>query len=301
MMQVFRYVLLIYAAGVAAVLYAIARFPAATFIDAVPAVMKLGTVALLAAVAAALFFKDRVSDRGQRIMMGAILLIVLVPTLYAAGAWIHAMATSWSGGEVHYHADYEVVVQDENGAYHQLDLIDPEEFCQQSQHESTYMCRLNDRVGTTEYHEHNDRRIHLEGTFKQREDATLAAFFATFGGELSNDRLVYPTNEEDWTVSDDGERTVKILVKKGVGGTRHWCAIGPEETVTAEQVCNDPYTGTPARSPDQYIISPFQRGPTLDDIWIVYDNATVTGALNDLQEDDRYKQFEQEKTGEGYQ
>ncbi|MFB6295067.1 MAG: hypothetical protein ABEI97_04870 [Candidatus Nanohaloarchaea archaeon] len=300
-MHVLRYVLLGYVVGVAAVWYAVAQFPGATFTEAVPAVMKVGTFALLVAVAAALVFKDRVSDRGQRVLMSAILLIVLVTTVYAAGAWLHAMATSWSGGEVHYHADYEVVVQDDAAEYHQLDLIDPDEFCQRTRHESTYMCKLNDRVGTTEYHEHNDRRIHLEGTFKQREDATLAAFFDTFGGELSNTRLVYPTNERTWNVSDTGDRSLKILVKKGVGGTRHWCAIGPEQSVTAEKVCNDPYTGIPARSPDQYIISPFQRGPTLDDIWIVYDNATVTEALHDLREDDRYKQFEQEKTGEGYQ
>jgi len=300
-MKVLRYVLLAYAAGTAAVVYAVARAPDVVFTDAVPAVMRLGTAALLVSVTAALLLKDRLSDRGHRLLMGAILLIVLVPTLYAAGAWIHGMATSWSGGEIHYHADYEVVVQDQNGDYHQLDLVDPDEYCQQSRHESSYMCRLNDRVGATEYHEHNDRRIHLEGTFKQREDATLAAFFDTFGGELSNDRLVYPTDGQVWNVSARGDRSVKILVKKGVGGTRHWCAIGPGETVTAEQVCNDPYTGTPARSPDQYIISPFQRGPTLDDIWIVYDNVTVTEALTDLQDDDRYRSFEQEKTGEGYQ
>lgn len=299
-MDVLRYALAMYAVGTAAVVVAIVRFPDAVLTDAVPSVLKLGTLALLLSLGAALVFKNRVSERANRVLMGAILLIVLVPTIYAAGAWIHGMATSWSGGEVHYHADYEVVVQDDDGRYHQLDLIDPEAYCKQSQHESTYMCRINDRVGTTEYHEHNDRRIHLEGTFKEREDATLRAFFRTFGGELTNDRLIYPTNEREWSVSDSGDRSVKVLVKRGVGGTRHWCAIGPEPAVTAAQVCNDPYTGTPARSPDQYIISPFQRGPTLDDIWVIYDNATVTEALKDLQEDDRYKRFEKEKEGEGY-
>ncbi|MDY6761578.1 MAG: hypothetical protein SVY41_00855 [Candidatus Nanohaloarchaea archaeon] len=299
-MKVLRYVLLAYAAGLAGVWYAVSYLPSAEFTPLVPAVMRLGVIGLAAATIAALFLKDRVEERGKRVLMTVILLLVLLPTVYAAGAWMHGVFTSWSAGEVHYHADYEVVVEDGQGEYHQLDLIDPGEFCQRTQHESTYMCKLNDRVGATEYHEHNDRRIHLEGTFKQKNDASIAAFFDTFGGELSNDRLVYPTDEKVWNVSETGDRSLKILVKRGVGGTRHWCAIGPGSEVTAAQVCNDPYTGIPARSPSQYAISPFQRGPTLDDIWVIYDTASVDGALADLREDDRYKQFQKEKTGEGY-
>ncbi len=301
-MQVLRYVLLSLVAAVPVTWAAIAYYPDALFIDHVMTAFGLGTAAIVVLVAVALYTEGQLTDAGKRYLMTGLLAATLLPTLFAVGAYVHNVQTSWSDGEVHYHADYEVVVQDDAGEYHQLDLIDPSDFCERTRHESTYMCRLNDRTGAVEYHEHNDRRIHLEGTFKAREDAALDVFFELFGGTLTNTELVYPTNDRTWEVQEDGSRTLKIIVNRGVGGSRHWCGIGPASEVPADQVCHDFYTGQPARSPSDYVVSPYQRGPPLDDIWIIYDDTSFQEALQDLQDDGAYKQFTQEKTAgaEGY-
>lgn len=301
-MHVLRHVVGAFLAAIPLTVAAIVWYPTVHFTRHVGTLIGLGVVGIIVLTAVALLTEGRLTERAKYALMTAMLLVVLVPTLYTVGAYIHQVQTSWSAGEVHYHADYEVIVQDEAGTYHQVDLIDPSKFCQQARHESTYMCKLNDRTGSTEYHEHNDRRIHLEGTFREREDATLAAYFKTFGGELSNTRLVYPTNEKTWAVEERGDRTLKILVERGVGGDRGWCAIGPQGDVSSDNVCIDQYSGEPARSPAGYVISPYQSGPALDDIWIIYDDASVQDVLQDLREDGRYKQFQQEKTAgaEGY-
>lgn len=300
-MHVLRYILLAAVAVVPVTWLGIELFPRTGFVQYVPKAIGAAVVALAILTALALWTEDQATETLKRVLMGLFLLVILGTSLFAASAYVHQVSTSWSNGEVHYHADYEVIVQDSEG-YHQLDLIDPSDFCEQTEHESTYMCRLNDRTGAVEYHEHNDRRIHLEGTFREREDATLATFFQLFGGELSNTRLVYPTNEKTWTVEEDGDRTLKIILERGVGGDRGWCGIGPAETVPAEDVCIDFYTAGPARSPAEYVISPFQTGPPLDDIWIIYDDASFQEALQDLRDDGAYKQFTQEKTAgaEGY-
>lgn len=300
-MHVLRYIFLSAVAVVPVTWLGIVFFPRTGFVQYVPETIGAAVVALAALTAIALYTEDRATETLKRVLMSLFLLVILGASLFAASAYIHQVSTSWSNGEVHYHADYEVIVQDAEG-HHQLDLIDPSDFCERTEHESTYMCRLNDRTGAVEYHEHNDRRIHLEGTFREREDATLATFFRLFGGELTNTRLVYPTNEKTWTVEEDGDRTLKIILERGVGGDRHWCGIGPAETVPDADVCHDFYMGGPARSPADYVVSPFQTGPPLDDIWIIYDDATFQEALQDLRADGNYKQFTQEKTAgaEGY-
>ncbi len=298
-MHVIRYILLSIAALIPSTWAAITYYPRTDFTVYTLEGIGLGVVALVGLTIVSVWKEDDLSEQGKTILMSGFLLAILIPSMFATGAYVQRTTTSWSGGEVHYHADYEVIVQGESGEYEQLDLIDPSRFCESTEHESTYMCQLNDRTGATEYHEHDDRRIHLEGTFWEREDATLSTFFETFGGELSNDRLVYPTNEKIYNITDTSgnDKTLKIAVKRGVGGERDWCMFG--EDVPEEDLCSSFDTSESVRSPSEYVLTDIQQGP-IDVIWIVYDSESREDMLADLREDDRYKQFEIEKTSGGY-
>ncbi|MBY6293975.1 hypothetical protein GLU60_01145 [Nanohaloarchaea archaeon H01] len=287
----------IFVVSVLATVAAIMYYPSLNLIQYVIPVMQLGFAATVILTAVSIYREEELNLKDKNIMMNGFILALLIPSFYAAGAFVHQSQTSWSGGEIHWHADFEVIVQ-EGGEYRQLDLIDPGQFCKTTTHESELMCELNDRTGSTKYHEHNDDRIHLEGIFKEREDATLAAFFETFDGELSDERLIFPTNNRTVQKVENGE-TPKVLVHKGVGGNRGWCAIAETGDVTEEDICTTE-TGEYATSPSDYVISPFKRGPSLDDIFVVYDSKTTGEALQDVREDDLYEGMGITKEGEGF-
>lgn len=295
-MHVVRYLLGAVAAIVALTAATIASMPDARLVAFVPQAIGAGIAVILVTTAAALVLEGKMAEGGKRALMLVFLAAVLLPTIFTVTAYIHETQTSWSGGEVHYHADFEVIVDGERRA-----LQDPRLFCERST-EGSYMCRLNDRVGITEYHEHNDQRIHLEGTFKTRDDATLSAFFEAFGGTLTPTGLRYPTNDGWVNRTEAGNRTLKILVERGVGGTRDWCALDP--AAPEPDRCIDPYLNEPVTTPEDYVISPYQRGPALDTIFVIYDDTSLEDALADLREDDAYtyggETFEVLKTGEGY-
>lgn len=273
---------------------AVATAPSLDLVQYVQPMIVLGFFLSVVLAAASFYREGELTLRDKNILMNGFLIAVLLPSLYTAGAFIHQSQTSWSNGEIHWHADYEVLVEQE-GELQRLNLIDPGNFCEDTQHESSYMCSINDRVGSTEYHEHNDNRIHVEGVFKEREEATLSAFFQQFSGELTNSKIVYPTNNGTVEVVEDSNRTVKILVKKGVGN-RYWCAV--DNVVEAADRCSA--HGVSADGPEEYIISPYSRGANLDNIFIIYDSRTTENALEDVREDGEYRGFGLLKSGEGY-
>ncbi|MFB6208142.1 MAG: hypothetical protein ABEJ69_02235 [Candidatus Nanohaloarchaea archaeon] len=270
---------------------ATAFFRQINFVQHTTKVLGTGLLGLIALTALSVYNEDSLTLRDKELLMNGFLVAVLLPSLYTAGAFLHESQVSWSGGEVHYHADYEVIVQNSTGVYERLELVDPAEFCGES-----YMCNLNDRTGVTRYHEHDDNRIHLEGVFRERSDATLRAYFNTFGGELTNEKLVYPTNNGIVKLEENANKSLKIIVRRGTGGGRHWCVVGNE--IDQQYVCRSWDTGNRALSPDDYIVSPYKRGPTLDDIFIVYDSKTPRQALDDLIQDDRYQGFGIKKVGD---
>lgn len=290
-MNVLRRIL--YSGFIAAVLTAVSiqMYPGIDFVSYTLPVIELGFVATLLLASLAFYREEDLTMNDKNLLMNAFLIATLVPSLYTAGAFVHQSETSWSGGEIHHHADFEVFVQ-RQGDLQALDLVNPSNFCKKD-----YMCTLNDRTGSTRYHEHNDNRIHLEGVFETRNEATLAAFFDNFNGELSNTKLVYPTNDGTVSVEEDGKE-LKIIVNRGTGGNRHWCVIGNE--VPDSQTCVNPYTGEPADSPSEYIISPHKRGPSLDDIFVIYDSRNASEALQDLQKDGKYRGKGLTKAGEGF-
>jgi hypothetical protein len=283
---------------VLATVAAIQYFPEINFVNHVMPIIYGGVLSTLVLASISFYREEELNLRDKNILMNGFLIAVLVPSLYTAGAFVHQSQTSWSGGEIHWHADYEVMVE-ENNEYQQLNLIDPSNFCEETSHESTTMCSLNDRTGSTKYHEHNDNRIHLEGIFKERDDAVLSAYFETFGGKLTNTELGYPTNERMVEKAEGNGETLKILIKQGVGGNREWCAIEKQSNLSQEDICRTS-EGELATTPSNYVISPYKRGPTLDDIFIVYDSKPVEDALQDVRDDDKYEGMGITKEGEGF-
>jgi hypothetical protein len=283
---------------VLATVAAIQYFPEINFVNHVMPIIYGGVLSTFVLATISFYREEELNLRDKNIIMNGFLIAVLVPSLYTAGAFVHQSQTSWSGGEIHWHADYEVMVE-ENNEYQQLDLIDPSNFCEETRHESTTMCSLNDRTGSTKYHEHNDNRIHLEGIFKEREDAVLSAYFETFGGKLTNTELRYPTNDRMVEKAEGNSETLKILIKQGVGGNREWCAIEKQSNLSEQDICRTS-EGELATTPSNYVISPYKRGPTLDDIFIVYDSKPVEDALQDVRDDDKYEGMGITKEGEGF-
>ena len=183
----------------------------------------IGIVTLLA-----LLFKDSLGQEGKVVFFLIIAISVSFSTVYLAASTVFDNINSETKGPVHWHADYEVWVCGQ-----QLDLIEPQ--------------GLRNKIGTPLLHEHNDGRIHVEGTLMRLSDASLGRFFKVIGGQLSNDKLVFPT--------EDG-----ILVQK-----------------TSEDLCEGkPSTlrvyvnGNRVMDPASYIIAPYYFVPPGDCIIVEF-------------------------------
>ncbi len=140
---------------------------------------------------------------------------IIFTTLYLAGATVIINQQSVTGGPVHWHADYEIYVcgesiKDENlpqsddhtssfeffpaaqahegEAQEKLDLVDPTGF--------------SNRVGTSDFHEHGDGRIHVEGVVENLEDVSLGNFFKAIGGQLTQTLMRLPTNHGEVIVQN---------------------------------------------------------------------------------------------------
>ncbi len=108
-----------------------------------------------------------------------IAIVVVSTTLTISGATVYLNVKSATGGPVHWHADYQVWA-----CGNQLNLRDPSGI-------------LNNKIGTPTLHEHNDGRIHLEGTLVALPyDASLGKFLSVVGGGITDDSLVFPLNDD---------------------------------------------------------------------------------------------------------
>lgn len=280
-MNLLRRVLAIAGVFLLGTVAAIQFLPDMNFIQYVVPVMGISSIALVVLAAESMIKEDDLTLHDKNILMSGFLVVILGTSFFTAGAFVHQSQTSWSGGEIHWHADYEVLVE-EGGELQRLNLIDPSNYCNQENRSTGALCNLNDRTGATEYHEHNDNRIHLEGVFKERSDATLSAYFETFGGKLTSSEMRYPTNEGVVTVSEsnDSNRTLKIIVESGVVQERGWKVID---------------------NPSEYVISRYKRGPTLDNIFIVFDSNSANYVKEQLRVNNgTYRGHGLVKQGEGF-
>lgn len=115
---------------------------------------------------------------------------LVVSTLLLLGSTVYLNTKAESNGPVHWHADIEFWA-----CGTELELRNP-------------VGALSNKIGTATYHEHNDKRIHLEGVVvKKAEDASLGKFMRVIGGEISDSALIVPLDkDQDRWFADKPER-----------------------------------------------------------------------------------------------
>ena len=115
---------------------------------------------------------------------------IVLPSLLLVGSTVYINTVSESGGPVHWHTDYEMWVCGE-----EIEHRDPYAF-------------LSNKTGTATYHEHDDKRIHLEGVVVDLEyDASLRKFMDVTEGKITNTKLVVPTEDFLFENDIDGDKT----------------------------------------------------------------------------------------------
>lgn len=118
----------------------------------------------------------------------SIIVVASAATLIISGATVYLNVRSATGGPVHWHADIEFWA-----CGNELELRDPQG-------------ALSNKIGTPTLHEHNDKRIHLEGVpVSLPSDASLGKFMNVVGGEISNNTLVVPLNNDKLYENDEDE------------------------------------------------------------------------------------------------
>jgi hypothetical protein len=188
-------------------------------------IVLVAALLLVVLVIASVILRDRVPKLKPWLfgMLGATLII---PTLFMIFSTIFVNSKSESGGPVHWHAGIEVWA-----CGTELELRNPSGL-------------LSNKVGTSTYHEHNDKYIHLEGNvMEKRVDASLKKFMRVTGGNISKSSVGIPLSEEEstWIAQGDkldgdqqGAMTPEMLNDYIVHSTE-----GPVAQFTNSQKCND--------------------------------------------------------------
>ncbi len=143
-------------------------------------ILLAGTV-LLVLLALISLKKKRLTAGGKKTLYISIVLASLVPTIFLVISTVYLNVVSVSHGPVHWHADFEMW-----DCGKEVDLKDPQGF--------------SNKIGTRTLHEHNDKRIHLEGIVLTPDEASLGNFFHVVGGELTPVSLTVPTNNGSLSV-----------------------------------------------------------------------------------------------------
>lgn len=178
------------------------------------------------------------SQHLKQFLFISIIIAVAVPTLYMSIATIYLNNVSISKGPVHWHADIDIY-----NCGKEVNLQDPQGV-------------LSNKIGTATLHEHNDKRIHLEGVVVHEDDASLGKFFRVIGGEITPSSITVPT--------DGGKLPL-------VSGSM--CPDGQEAQMQVFVYQTDAelyYTQKKLEDPASYLISPESVVPPGDCIIVEY-------------------------------
>jgi hypothetical protein len=148
-------------------------------------------VLLLVAIAASIAKSRKKKTQALKLpLFIAIMVVVLGTTFTISGGTVYLNLKSATGGPVHWHADFEVWA-----CGNEVELRDPTGF-------------LSNKIGTATYHEHDDKRIHVEGVpIDLPYDYSLGKFFNVVGGGISKDTLIVPLNDNGKYFEDHPEET----------------------------------------------------------------------------------------------
>ncbi len=148
-------------------------------------------VIIVTTVLMLLLQKNNLTNRHKKIMFLVIVLAAGSTTLYLVANTVYTAVTSWSGGLIHWHADFEIWICGER-----ISLPKP--------------TGLTNRVGTAEVHDHGDDRIHLEGVMETPEEASVGHFFDAIKVPFSNEKIF---NMQNGSYCPDGKQgAVKMFV-----------------------------------------------------------------------------------------
>lgn len=178
-----------------------------------------------------------ISPAVKKLLFGLIVLTVVLSTVFLAGSTIYLNTHSVSLGPVHYHADFEIWACGQ-----EIDLKDPS--------------GLSNKIGTPTLHEHNDKRIHLEGVVVNKNSASLGNFFYVVGGSISSNSITIPTNTGTHTYASGSPCP---------NGT-----IGQLQVFTYKAQEDHTYFQQKLTDPANYTISPYTNVPPGDCIIIEF-------------------------------
>lgn len=195
----------------------------------------LGTLLLFILAFISLSLK-KPKDHVKEVLFVSMTLVIGFVTVFLAGSTIYLNTVSNSKGPVHWHADIEVWACGQ-----ELDFKNPQGW--------------SNKIGTATLHEHNDKRIHLEGVVVENQDASLGKFFTVIGGTISSNTVILPTIQGTQTLAtgscpDGTSATPQVFVYK----------VKEDKTYYQEKLID----------PASYVISPHSQVPPGDCVIVEY-------------------------------
>lgn len=221
--------------------------------------------------------KNKKNDIYKKPLFFAIAATMILPTILLMGSTIYINTVSESKGPVHWHTDIEFWVCGQ-----EIELRGPTGF-------------LSNKIGTSTYHEHDDKRIHLEGVVIEKSyDASLEKFMDVTAGDIDVDRLVIATDKERFIEDDiDGdvprgsEETVReFLVNDSEGlptvSVQNGDSCGTDEPGEVQafvyefNIDDNTYTQTKLDDPKTYLMRDESVVPPGDCLIVEFDSAKDT-------------------------
>lgn len=154
----------------------------------------VAAIILFTLVLVALVSGEESTNKTKKVIFWSMAFVIALPTFFFVGTTLYINFSSITKGPVHWHADFQIVV------------------CGQ-EIEPVNVKGLSNKLGTNVLHEHEDRRIHVEGVVQEESDVALNKFFGAQGGRLSSNVFTIPTNYGLRTITngdqcDDGRQGV---------------------------------------------------------------------------------------------
>ncbi len=154
-------------------------------------VVVVGSILVVLLLFVAILVDKRKTKKAAKLKLPlfvAICVVVLGTTFTISGGTVYLNLNSATGGPVHWHADYEIWA-----CGNELELRDPHDF-------------LSNKIGTATYHEHDDKRIHVEGVpISLPYDFSLGKFMTVVGGGMTQTSMIVPLNDDKHFEDGPGE------------------------------------------------------------------------------------------------
>lgn len=119
---------------------------------------------------------EKSTPKTKKIIFWSMVSVIAFSSFFFVGTTLYMNISSMTKGPVHWHADFKIIACGK-----EIDPVD--------------VGGLSNKKGTNVLHEHEDRRIHIEGVVVKESDVSLESFFAVQGGELTETSFAIPTNE----------------------------------------------------------------------------------------------------------